>query len=138
MDKRRETTARGDLAELEITAALVRSGRRVLRPLSSASRYDLVVDDGDGRFLRIQCKTGIVRQGAVVFRACSVSGHRTRGIAYHGEIDAFGVYCEAIDAVYLVPMEVIPTNRQRVHLRLEPARNGQRQRTRSADDFRIG
>lgn len=137
MDKWRDTTARGDLAELEVAASLLRLGRHVLRPISSASRYDIVVDEGGGRFVRIQCKTAVVRHGAVVFHACSVSGHRTRGIAYHGEIDAFGVYCEATDAVYLVPMTAVPTNTQRVDLRLEAARNGQRKRTRSAEEFRV-
>jgi hypothetical protein len=44
----RDTTTPGDLAEIEIAAALMRSGRRVLRPLSNGLRYDLVVDNNDG------------------------------------------------------------------------------------------
>src|SRR5205823_11864207 len=54
----RDTTRSGDLAELEITIALVRAGKRVLKPLSSACRYDLAIDEGDGHFTRVQCKSG--------------------------------------------------------------------------------
>jgi PD-(D/E)XK nuclease superfamily protein len=73
----RDTSAQGDLTEVEVTLALMRDGRRVFRPLSSASRYDLLLDNGDGTFTRVQCKTGVLRRGAVVFRLYSVSGHRS-------------------------------------------------------------
>ena len=58
----RDTTRRGELSEFEIIAALLRSGRVVLRPLSAGLRYDLVIDNEDGTFARVQCKTGVLRQ----------------------------------------------------------------------------
>ena len=54
----------GDRTEAIVIAALVRRGYRVLRPLSSNERYDLVLDL-DGEFLRVQCKTGRLRNGAI-------------------------------------------------------------------------
>jgi len=110
---------------------------RVLRPISSASRYDLVIDHDDGRFTRVQCKTGILRHGCVVFRLYSISGHDTRSKAYSGQIDAFGVYCPQTDRCYLVPMSAIAECRLFATLRVEPARNGQRLRTRPAEAFAI-
>ena len=65
----------GDRTEAIVVAALVRRGYRVLRPLSSNQRYDLVLDLG-ADFLRVRCKTGGLRKGAIVFltptrRTCS-------------------------------------------------------------------
>src|SRR5437016_9333491 len=71
----KNTTLRGDIAEFQIAAALIRHGNRLLRPLSSASRYDLLIDNEDGTFTRVQCKSGVLRNGCVLFRVYSVSGH---------------------------------------------------------------
>ncbi len=133
----RDTTSRGDLTELEVATALMRAGRRVLRPLSNSSRYDLLVDNEDGTFLRIQCKTGILHEGRIVFRVYSISGHNTRAVPYHGQADAFGVYCPQTHGTYLVPMEAIAPCRTMVSLRVDPSRNGQMRGIRSANDFII-
>lgn len=133
----RSTSSRGDLTEIEITAALMRAGRRVLRPISAACRYDLLIDNDDGTFVRVQCKTGVLRGGSIVFRVYSVSGHRTTGMPYHGQIDAFGVHCPAVGSSYLVPIDSLGTVRGMVALRVSPARNGQVRRTREAATFAI-
>ena len=46
----KDTTSRGDIAEMQVAAALVRAGKKLLRPLSSATRYDLLIDNEDGTF----------------------------------------------------------------------------------------
>src|SRR4051812_6549868 len=89
----RDTSAVGDVTEFQIAAALARAGRRLLKPLSSASRYDLALDNFDGTITRIQCKTGVHRGGRIVFRVCSTDARRPRGVTYLGQVDAFGVYC---------------------------------------------
>lgn len=134
----RDTTSRGDLAELEVATALVRSGKRLLRPLSSATRYDLLIDNEDGTFTRVQCKMGILRSGRVEFRLYSMSGHRTEPVSYRGQVDAFGVYCPQTQATYFVPMAAIARCGAIASLRVVPSRNGQVRRIRLARDFRIG
>lgn len=134
----RDTTGRGDTAEFAVLLALARDGRRVLRPMSSATRYDLVLDNEDGTFTRIQCKCGTLRSGCIEFRVYSVSGHSTKGKGYSGEVDAFGVYCPQTGDAYLVPMAAVSGCGTLAALGLEPAKNGQRRRTRSAAPFRIG
>ena len=134
---RRNTSRTGDLTELEVALALTRAGYRVLQPLSASSRYDLAVDNEDGTLTRIQCKTGVLRRGGIVFRVYSVSGHRSAGKPYQGQVDAFGVYCEATRRTYLVPLAVIPEHRVMVCLRVLPSRNGQRIGVHMADDFLI-
>jgi hypothetical protein len=125
----------GHLTELEVALALTRAGYRVLQPLSAAARYDLAIDNDNGTLTRIQCKTGVFREGRIVFRVYSVNGHRSPGKPYHGQVDAFGVYCEGTRRTYLVPSAVIPDHRVMVCLRVSPSRNGQRVGIHLAEDF---
>lgn len=57
------TTAKGDVAEQAVVLALMAAGKTVLKPISNGLRYDLVIDDLDGSFTRVQCKTGILKRG---------------------------------------------------------------------------
>ena len=103
----KDTTSRGDVTEFQVIAALVRQGKRLLRPISSSSRYDLLIDNNDGTFTRVQCKSGVLRKGCVLFRVYSISGHDARAKGYEGQVDAFGVYCAATSSTYLVPVGAI-------------------------------
>ena len=134
---RRDTSSRGDLSEYEIAVALMRAGRRVLRPISSASRYDLAIDNRDGTFVRVQCKTGVLRDGRIVFRAYSVSGHSTKSAPYREDVDAFGVYCPATGHAYLIPIAAVGQRSGSVYLRVSPARNGQKHGVHDAREFLI-
>jgi hypothetical protein len=88
-------------------------------------------------FTRVQCKSGVLKNGGVVFRICSVSGHRTQARSYHGQVDAFGVYCSHTRATYLVPMADIEGCNAMVCLRVSPAKNSQTRGTDLAEDYRI-
>ena len=133
----RDTTSRGDLSEYEIATALMRAGRRVLRPLSSGLRYDLVIDNGDGSFMRVQCKTGVLKQGAIVFRVANADGRRPNGVPYTGQVEAFGVFCPQIGRAYLVPIDAVTATSSTGRLRVDPAKNGQRLRVHQASEFEI-
>ncbi len=133
----KDTTSRGDLTELEVMRALARRGMKLLRPLSSATRYDVLIDNEDGTFTRVQCKTGRLRHGRVQFNTYSISGHNTRQDRYHGQIDAFGVHCPQTNETYLVPIETVSATATIVYLRVLPAKNGQRRRVRFARDYLI-
>jgi hypothetical protein len=126
----------GQRTETAIAEALVRRGFTVLQPIGSNHRYDLVVEV-DGDFLRVQCKTGRLRDGAVTFKTISVrvntKGARVRH--YDGEVDYFAVYCSALDRVYLVPFEVC--RRGETFLRVEPCRNHQVKGIRWARDYEL-
>jgi len=134
----KDTTSVGDLTELEIATALMRTRRRVLRPLSAGLRYDLAIDNGDGTLVRVQCKTGILRHGFITFRVCNTDARRPQGIPYRGQIEAFGVYCPQNGRAYLVPIDAVGANVSTARLRLDATRNGQHRRVRLAETFRIG
>lgn len=115
------TSAIGSRTEGIVLAALMRAGRVVLVPFGSGHRYDLAVDDG-GRLLRIQCKTARYERGCVIFASTSNRRDNTK-LSYRGEADAFAVYCEALDTVYIVPIDDVAESQGR--LRVDKARNGQ-------------
>lgn len=51
------TQKRGTLTELRCILDLTNLGYRCLQPVDESSKYDIVVDLGNGVFKRIQCKT---------------------------------------------------------------------------------
>jgi hypothetical protein len=132
--------AKGDRSTLAIMFALHEAGYDLLVPFGENTRYDLAIDDGF-RLARVQCKTGRLREGAVVFNACSSYAHHPNPRAvrrdYQGEIDYFAVFCPETRRSYLIPIAEMPLRRQG-RLRVEPARNNQRLGIRFAADFEIG
>ena len=117
-----------------VLAALLRAGKTVLQPFGDNQRYDIVIDEG-GKFFRIQCKTGRVRDGAIRFSTCSVRYDQSAR-SYVGEIELFGVYCPETDKVYLVPIAEASTITE-TSLRTEAPKNGQKARIRMAKDFEL-
>src|SRR5271168_600225 len=102
---KRDTKRIGDVSELMVMAALVRVGYRLAIPYGESSRYDVIIEDEDGRLARVQIKTGRLRNGAIEFNGYSSHSHRggvsTR--SYAGDVELFGVYCPQVDRCFLVP-----------------------------------
>lgn len=130
----------GDRTTLATMLALSTSGYAVSVPFGENTRYDLIIDDG-GRLLKVQCKTGRLRNGAVFFRPSSSYAHhaspRQKRRVYRGEIDYFAVHCPETGGVYLVPIAAVATTWM-ASLRVEPPRNCQKRRIRSAAEYEIG
>jgi hypothetical protein len=135
----RNTSHIGEISRTQIIAALTLQGKTVLLPLDDHQRYDLVIDDGE-KLLRVQCKTGRLIHGAVVFNPCTIDSRGKEGgcvrKAYgEKEIDLFAVYCPDNRRCYLVP--VTTTGRTGCSLRVEAPRNGQKTRIRWAEIYQI-
>jgi hypothetical protein len=130
----------GDRTTLATMLALTECGFAVFCPFGENTRYDLVIDDGE-TLRRVQCKTGRLREGAIQFKTCSSYAHHSnpasRARDYLGQIDCFAVYCPETQGVYLIEIEDIPL-RWAGSLRVDPARNGQTKRIRSAADYLVG
>src|SRR5579864_2778444 len=101
----------GDATEALVLARLVDAGIGVLLPWGDNLRFDLVAVLGHV-FLRIQCKTGRLRDGYVSFRTFGVGrdGQCYRYVA--GEIDYYAVRCLETSAIYLVPFDEAGTSTQ--------------------------
>jgi hypothetical protein len=114
-------------------------GYQLLVPFGENIRYDLVIDDGV-RLARVQCKTGRLRNGVIIFHTASTYGHHPNPKIlkrnYLGEIDFFAVYCPETKGVYLIPIADMP-NRSMAYLRIDPPLNGQRKNVRFAANYEL-
>ena len=130
-----KTATRGNAAEARILAEFVGRGFDVLMPFGGGQPYDLAVDLGGSHFLRVQCKTAwLVGRGCLAFN-CRSTDHGKGRQPYDGLADLFAVYLPPRDAIYLVPLDGVASQRGR--LRLEPARNNQRRNVRFAAEVEI-
>jgi antitoxin (DNA-binding transcriptional repressor) of toxin-antitoxin stability system len=129
---------KGAIAEQAVVLAAVKLGVPVLKPVAEHGRCDLALDVA-GKLWRVQCKWGRLSSAGDVVMAhtgtCSLSSTGyVRGTYAAHEIDLFAIYCGDLDRVFLVPAPLI-VGRYQIHLRLAPARNGQRACINLADDF---
>jgi hypothetical protein len=129
----------GDRSTLAIIFALQTHGFATYLPFGENTRCDLIADFG-GRLSRVQCKTGRLRGGSVLFATCSTYGHHANPKVvrrtYEGEIDEFAVFCPELGSVYLVPIADVQVRKQAM-LRVDPPKNRQSARIRWAANYEI-
>ncbi len=122
------TKSKGDLAELEVARDLVRKGHKIAIPYGEDWDFDLIVCRL-GRLERVQVKHAASRNGVVGVKCTSDSltnGRVRRTKHYTDEmIDWIAVYDSTTDRCFYVPATELGHGRSMLHLRLEPARNGQ-------------
>ncbi len=126
------TGDRGNRSEARILAALVDAGYHAFIPFGSGYKYDLVIDDGQ-TLQRVQCKTGRVKNGALIFCAYSMSGNGGVKKDYRGLADLFAVLNPEDSRVYLIPVNEVGITD--VSLRLIPTLNNQKQKVRWAEPY---
>jgi hypothetical protein len=127
----------GEITQAKVLAALVAAGKTVLVPFGDNARYDLVVEEEDGRFWRIQCKTGRLFAGTIKFPTSSSHNHYFKARRdYRGQADYFGVFCPDNQKVYIVPVEGV--GRSSASLRLFPTGNKQKAGIRWAPLYEVG
>lgn len=128
------TKEKGNISEGRLISALMSKGKKVALPLGENQRYDLILDD-TGQLKTVQCKTGRLRKGAVIFNACSQNPLTGKRFSYKGQCDYFGVFCPDTDKAYLVPVDKIGSLQG--NLRVDPSKNGQKVGIVLAKDFEI-
>lgn len=133
----RDTNAVGDISEAIIIARFLQLGYVVLTPHGGGQRYDLVIEDSERKFWRVQCKTGWLEgDGAVVaFKTANHNGQQRDWRHYRGQCDYFAVYNEKLNKVYLIPIDEVGTNQAK--LRLLPTKNKQEKDIRWARDYEL-
>lgn len=134
---KRDTNAIGDISESAIITRFLQLGYTVLTPYGGNQRYDLVIEDSEGQFCRVQCKTGRLENGAIHFDTANhnVTGKKRDWRHYRGQCDYFAVYCGDLGKAYLVPVDQV--GRTRAHLRIELPKNNQEKYVRWAKDYEL-
>lgn len=119
----------GNRSEVFFIHRCMECGYVVLKPFGE-QRYDVVIEDANGRFWRIQIKTGRLRKDGecVEFSTSSAQrGSYARRTYTQSEIDFYGVYCRELGKCYLVPI-TDASNKQQFWLRLTSSPNENRKR----------
>ena len=129
-----DTRHRGDIAEAAVLSAFTLAGLLVSVPFGRFGPYDMVVDTPGGRLVRVQVKSGRVRDGCVIFNSCSTDHGRGREV-YDGRADVFAVHADTEDGVYV--LDVASATTRATRLRLRPTRNAQQRRVRLAADHTL-
>jgi hypothetical protein len=130
-----ETSGIGNVTEAKILAALVEAGYIVCKPFGDGHKYDFVIDDGKA-LLRMQCKTGRLRNGCVEFNAYSIAGNSNgKRQGYANLADVFGIYCPDNQEIYLVPVGQVGVGG--VLLRVQGTLNNQQKRVRWAKEYQL-
>ncbi len=103
---KRHTQKTGDISESAVITRLLQCGYGVLTPYGQMHRYDLVIEDADGKFWRVQCKTGWLNanQSATIFAPASSQNYTVKKewSNYCGKCKYFAVYVEALNKVYFI------------------------------------
>src|SRR6266700_6771853 len=112
-NNKRTTNNIGDISEAAIITRFLQLGYTVLTPYGGNQRYDLVIEDAEGQFWRIQCKTGRIDEDSTVIRfntaIRNVTGKNRQSRDYRGQCDYFAVYCEKLHKVYLIQVDQVGT-----------------------------
>jgi len=133
----------GERSQAYIIAKLLEAGYNVLIPYGDNARYDAVIEDADGNFWRVQCKTGWVDGDStyIQFKTASSYYHTKAGRTnhskrdYRGQIDYFAVYCPETRGMYLIPVDHVGI--ASANLRLRPTANKQEKNVRWAKDYEL-
>ena len=128
----------GRITEAKVLARLVELGKHVLVPFSNVGRYDLLIDEGDGTYTRVECKTGSLVKGCVLFKTQS-SGYSSTGKKrpvkdYSEDADCFGIWCRETDKVYMVA--VAEATKSSMTLRVDAPKNNHKKR-KWAKDYEV-
>jgi Holliday junction resolvase-like predicted endonuclease len=129
---------KGDLAELKVAADLADRGCAISLPFGEDCDYDLIADFG-GILHRVQVKY-TESDGKVINVRCishSLTNGKIRRTKHYtaDTIDWIAVYDRTSDRCYYLPARELGTGRSMLHLRLVPARNGQRIGVRDAGEY---
>ena len=116
----------------------------LITPYGDSSRYDLVIEDAEGQFWRVQCKTAWIENedASIQFATTSLRSRSTNGkvkysrAGYVGQVEYFAVYSHELHKTYLIPASHIG-NATRMRLRLAPSKNNQEKGVKWAKDYEL-
>lgn len=121
---------RGNAGEAVVLARYVEVGLLVSTPFGVGAPYDLVVDTG-AELLRVQVKTGRVRNGVIEFETRRTRSRTLRNSYKEGEVDYFAIYSPGLGKVYVMKAREGVSGK----LRVKPAGNNQQMFVKWAEHY---
>ena len=140
---RNDSRSKGERSELLIAGALACAGYNVLMPYGQMQRYDLVIEDANGEFWRVQCKTAWLSKDRSTLQFAGASAHYKHAYErkelvrkhYRGDVDYFAVYSPDLQKTYLIPSTGVGDTMNA--LRLVPTKNNQAKHVRWAVEYEL-
>ena len=137
---RRHTQKTGDISESAVVTRLLQCGYGVLMPYGQLHRYDLVIEDADGKFWRVQVKTGWLNEDQSIIKFATASSMnytvKHKGWrSYKGQCEYFAVHVEDLNKVYFIPIDDVGASQ--ATLRLTASKNNQEKLVRWAKDYEL-
>ena len=137
--EKRDTNRVGEISEAAIITRFLQPGYVVLTPYGGNQRYDLVIEDVDGQFWRVQCKTARIDESGMILRfstsISNVTGKNRQPRNYRGQCDYFAAYNERLNKVYLISVDQVGSSG--ASLRLAPSKNNQDKNKLWARDYEL-
>lgn len=111
-----ESQIKGLTTELKCMEKFIEYGFIVSVPYGNNSRYDLLVDLGNGKYVRIQCKTASLNENGsyTIYTANSVATTAQRTIKHYDneQIDFIASIIE--DRMVIVPVDLIANCKSKI------------------------
>jgi PD-(D/E)XK endonuclease len=121
---------RGNVSEAVVLSRYTEAGFLISIPFGVGAPYDLVIDTGP-ELLRVQVKTGRVRNGVIEFETRRTRSRKLRTSYREGEADYFAIYCPELDRVYVTKAREGVFGK----LRVRPTGNNQQMFVKWAEDY---
>ena len=111
------TKQTGDQSTAIALAMLLEAGYSISVPWGDNQRYDLIAEL-EGKFWRIQCKTGWVENGCVRFNTSNKSTSEGKVVRrhYEGQVECFMVWCPENRTMYCIPIFEAPKTDMKLRL----------------------
>src|SRR5215213_4740473 len=121
---------RGNISEALVLARYLKAGFMVSTPFGVGAPYDMIVDTG-AALLRVQVKTGRLRNGTIEFETRRARSRTLRDGYKDNEVDYFVICCSGVEETYALKAEGGVCGK----LRLKPTGNNQQMFVRWAEDY---
>ena len=111
-----ETQIKGIKCELECAVKFIEAGFIVSVPYGNTSRYDLLVDIGNSKFLRIQCKTAHQNEnGSYTINTANQQFTATARNVKHYTKDQIDFICSIVEnQLVVIPVELIENCKSKI------------------------
>lgn len=115
---------RGSQYEAAFATQALKRGLDILEPYGDYMPYDVMVQNGDGRILRVQVKgTGNQIKNKPGYKVIAATGNATKTPINPDEVDVLAAYVEPEDTWYVIPVVKLKGNVS-VYLNPNTKRNG--------------
>ena len=102
---------RGSQYEAAFVTQALKRGLDILEPYGDYMPYDVMVQNGDGRILRVQVKgTSSQIKNKPGYKVIAATGNTTKTPINPEEVDVLAAYVEPEDTWYLIPVKKLTGN----------------------------